>query len=220
MPLLRALGLSRTIDGRTLWRALDLELEDGEQVALVGPSGSGKSLLLRTLVALEPADKGRVSWWDESLGDADLRRLRRRVVYLHQEPAFGEGTVEDALDAVASFGVHSLDDEERREHVRELFRRLDPDGGRGDLLRRQTGDLSGGERRMVALVRALQLAPEVLLLDEPVAGLDRELAERVRDVLSDHTWIWVAHHGDQVEADRVVRLESPDDDESEEEDEG
>lgn len=212
--VLRARGLGRVVDGRTLWRGLDVELGEGGQVALVGPSGSGKSLLLRTLVGLEEMEEGAVSWWGDDLAAAHLPRLRSRAGYLHQEPAFGEGTVAEAVEKVASFAVHgdlAADGDELRRRAGDLFRRLDPEGERGDLLERDAGDLSGGERRLAALVRLLVLEPDVLLLDEPVAGLDRELAERVRELLAERTWLWVAHHADQVfpggvEPERVVHL--------------
>lgn len=208
--ILRARGLAFRVEGRTLWRDLDLDLSAGERLAVVGPSGSGKSLLLRTLVGLETPDAGSVSWWGDGLGDVDLPRLRARALYLRQEPAFGEGTVAEALDRIVSFrgAARDLEDDEeaRRARVRDLFARLDPEGDHGDLPARDVADLSGGERRLVALVRGLLLKPDVLLLDEPVAGLDRELAQRVLELLADRTWIWVAHHDDQVDADRAVRL--------------
>lgn len=209
-PILSARGLSISVEGRTLWRDLDLKLSAGEHLAVVGPSGSGKSLLLRTLVGLETLDAGSVAWWGGDLSDVDLPALRARALYLRQEPAFGEGTVAEALDRIAAFRGAAPDQgddsETRRERARELFARLDPDGAHGDLTARDVGDLSGGERRLVALVRGLLLRPDVLLVDEPVAGLDRKLARRVHDLLADRTWIWVAHHDDQVDADRVLRL--------------
>lgn len=203
-------GLGRRVSERWLFRRLDLSLDPGERLGLVGPSGSGKSQLLRTLAGLEAADEGAIQRRGHPVASFDSEH-RAFALYLHQEPVFREGTVAENLELVANLAWV------RRNSVAprgaDWLRRLE----RPDLLDRDVGALSGGERRLVALARALQTSPNILLLDEPLTGLDRDAADRATRALqewqraeADHAWIWSGHHRDDLSpfADRVVDLAS------------
>lgn len=200
--------------GGWLLRGVSLTLAPGDRVAVEGPTGAGKTLLLRALALLDPLDEGRVLWRSRAVADAEVPRFRRRVAYLHQSPALLEGTVEDNLRAPFAFRVHrnrAYDETRARELLAELGR--DP-----SFLGKATHDLSGGERQVTALVRLLQLEPRILLLDEPTAALDPASVERVEDLLSrwvaggdgGRAYVWVSH--DRQQAGRVggraLRLEA------------
>lgn len=210
--LLQARQLGFVIGGRTLWHGLDLALHAGERLAVAGPSGSGKTLLLRTLAGLEPVQKGELIFQGRPLSEWPMPAYRARVVYLPQRPALPEGQVEAALRVPFQFRVHRntpfpLD------RARELLAML----GRDEtFLQQRTERLSGGEGQIVAMLRALLIGPDVLLLDEPTASLDAHAVAAIETLVA--SWlqqqpqracVWTSHDRDQLQrvSDRVVSLE-------------
>ncbi|HTH61563.1 MAG TPA: ATP-binding cassette domain-containing protein [Paraburkholderia sp.] len=206
-PLIAAQRIVRRDAARnqTLLEPTDLTLDAGERVALTGPSGSGKSVLLRALALLDPLDGGRVQWRGRSVTRSRIPTFRRHVAYLRQRAALLDGSVEDNLRYPYSLAVYrdvSFD----ADRVRALFERA----GRGaDFLERDASELSGGEAQIVALVRVLQLDPDVLLLDEPTASLDPGTARAIEALVAGwfergadaRATIWVSH--DPAQAARV-----------------
>jgi len=164
-------------------RGVDLVIERGEIVGLIGPTGSGKSTLLQHLNGLLRRQQGEVWVEGQSLGDprTDLRRVRQRVGLLFQNP-------EDQLferyagDDVA-FGPRNLglDRNEVRDRVRRAMEAVGLDSIA--FKDRLTVTLSHGERRRLALAGVLALEPDVLALDEPTAGLDPQGREELLDYL-------------------------------------
>lgn len=209
MALIEAEGLARRVEGRWLWRGLDLSLAAGERLAVRGPSGAGKTLLLRTLAGLEPVEDGVIRYQDRELAAAAMPRYRAQVVYLAQRPAAVAGTVEDALRLPFRFRVHR-----GRPFPREaILENLAVLGRDESFLRRPAERLSGGEAQLVALLRALAIEPQVLLLDEPAASLDEEAAAALETLVG--AWlqadrsravVWTSHHAAQLErvTDRSV----------------
>ena len=187
----------------------DLEIADGEVFALLGPSGSGKSTLLRAITGLEPITAGSVRW-----DGADLARVpvHRRGFGL----VFQDGQLFPHRDVAGNiaFGprMHGIPAAERANRVSRL---LDLVGLAGYQKRRVT-ELSGGEAQRVALARALAPEPRLLLLDEPLSGLDAGLREQLALDLAEMlrsakiTTLLVTH--DQEEAftiaDRVAVLQA------------
>ncbi len=175
----------RIPDGPVLLARTSLTLRRGRVTALTGPSGSGKSTLLRAVIGDLPAGAHVTSGTVDVLGHdvlalpaERLRRLRRHhVAYVGQDPA-------SALDPrmrVRRIVAETADDPSARA-VRDLLAecRLPVDDGLPD---RRPGTLSGGQQRRVALARALARRPDVLLLDEPTAGLDTALRDDIGDLL-------------------------------------
>ncbi|HZD05148.1 MAG TPA: ATP-binding cassette domain-containing protein [Longimicrobiales bacterium] len=209
--MLKAEGLGRRVDGRWIWRSLDLAVEPGERVALVGPSGSGKTLLLRALAALDALDEGRILLDGRLLEEWPVPRYRARVSYVPQRTTLAEGTVEANLRLPFDFQVHAGRAWDR-ERALELLEALDRGEG---FLHKRSEDLSGGEEQIVALVRNLLVDPGILLLDEPAASMDADLARRAEGLVE--TWreedarravVWTSHQVDRVArvADRRVEL--------------
>ncbi len=165
-------ALSVAFDGRDVLDRAELELADGETVSVLGPSGSGKSTLLRAIAGLERPRSGRVL-----LGGRDLAGVppyRRGVGLMFQDGALFPHR--DVAGNVA-FGLRmeGRASDEIRSRVAELLELV----GLPGMERRDVGTLSGGERQRVALARALAPRPRALLLDEPLASLDRPLRERL-----------------------------------------
>lgn len=195
--MLEARSIARRAGDHWLLRGLDLAVAGGERIALSGPSGAGKTVLLRALALLDPLDGGEIRLGGRPVRPADVPAFRCRVGYLHQAPALAEGTVEANLRRPFSLAAHRRRGFERARAV-GLLARLGKDEA---FLDRRRGDLSGGEAQIVALVRLLQLDPSILLLDEPTAALDPDSAERARELLGEwqagdgdgRAYLWVSH---------------------------
>jgi ABC-type proline/glycine betaine transport system ATPase subunit len=191
-------------DGVDVLRGVSVEIPDGS-TALLGPSGSGKSSLLRLLNRLADPSRGRVLLRGEDVRSTDPIALRRRVALVPQLPS----PLADTVAADVAYGPRLL---ERDVDVPALLEQVSLDPAYAD---RATTRLSVGEQQRVMLARALALDPEVLLLDEPTSALDeaaRDAVEatilRLRDTLS-VSLILVTHDGEQARrlARNVVRME-------------
>ena len=198
-------------DDGTIATAVDgvtLEVAPGEVVALLGPSGSGKSSLLRAVAGLEPVSSGTVTWDGRDLAGVPVHRrgfglmFQDGQLFPHRDVA---GNVAFGLEMQGVRGA------ERRAVVHEL---LDVVGLTG-FEHRAVSTLSGGERQRVALARSLAPRPHLLLLDEPLSALDRALRERlagqVRAALTatGTTAVFVTHDHDEAfaVADRIAVMD-------------
>ena len=176
---------------------LNLAIDDGELLVLVGPSGSGKSTALRMLAGLEPLDEGRVL-----IGGTDVSSVRPRdrdVAMVFQNYALypNLNVAQNMGFALKQQGVHK---DERTKRVREVAKLLDLEA----YLDRKPRNLSGGQRQRVAMGRAIVRHPQVFLMDEPLSNLDAKLRVQTRAELVELqkrlavTTVYVTH--DQVEA--------------------
>lgn len=180
MTFLDCQGLRCAYGGREILRGVDLQVAEGERVALVGRSGQGKSTLVRALLALQPVTAGRIRCDSRTVTPGSVRSLRwfrRLVQYVPQDPASTLDPGARVLDVVAE-PVRRLLREDGRSRAALRMVAL-PD----DLAERRVGELSGGQAQRVAIARALAPAPRLLLADEPVSGLDPPLREHVLDAL-------------------------------------
>lgn len=104
--LLAAVGIHRRDADRILLQDLSVAIRGGDRIAIVGPTGSGKTLLLRSLAMLDPVDAGEIRWQEQTVSGNQIPQFRCRVIYLHQRPALVEGSVEDNLRQPFSLRVH------------------------------------------------------------------------------------------------------------------
>lgn len=188
---------------------INVSVRAGEWLGIVGASGSGKSTLAKLMVGLLPPSEGSVAWDDKDLRAADLRRMRRQVGVVFQEPLL----LNDTVRANLSFGRGTFADKalwdaleaaQLRARVEEMPRGLDSH------IRDNANNLSGGERQRLSLARALVANPIILLLDEAMSSLDRETETAIRHALrrSNRTIIVVAHSLETIEhCDQIVVLD-------------
>lgn len=166
--MLRVRDLKVEKAGQTICSVARLDIGRGQQLALIGPNGSGKTTLLRVAAGLE----------NEYSGECHVAARFRDRVYVHQSPYLFRGSV--LFNTRYALAARNMPKAEQVEVARRWLDML----GIGHLQHRSCRHLSGGERRRVALARALAAQPDFLLLDEPLADLDEEGISIVCRVLS------------------------------------
>jgi polar amino acid transport system ATP-binding protein len=174
-------NLVKSYDGHVVLNGISLDIEQGTVVTLIGPSGSGKSTLLRCLNLLEPIDDGEIflDGDDISVPGLDANPVRQRVGMVFQSfNLFPHMTVVEniTLSPVRTRGMKKADAVAKAIELLERF-------GLADKASSYPDQLSGGQQQRVAIVRALAVEPEVLLLDEITSSLDPELVGEVLDVV-------------------------------------
>ena len=174
-------GVHKSFGTNSVLNGIDLDIAEGTVVSLIGPSGSGKSTLLRCINLLEPIDDGEIFLdnVDISIPGFDANPVRRRIGMVFQNfNLFPHMSVQDniTLSPVRTLGVNKA---VARAKAAELLERF----GLADKLNAFPDQLSGGQQQRVAIVRALAIEPEVLLLDEITSSLDPELVGEVLDVV-------------------------------------
>jgi lipoprotein-releasing system ATP-binding protein len=187
-PFVRIEGLAKTYlmgDRRLeVLRGVDLDIPEGDLVALTGPSGAGKSTFLHLLGTLDVPTRGRILFDGEDVferGEEGLASFRNEVIGFvfqshHLLPEF------TALENVMMPGlIRRVPRAETRRRAAEMLAQV----GLGERLEHRPGELSGGEQQRVALARALSLGPRLLLADEPTGNLDPQTAEGIHALLAD-----------------------------------
>jgi len=174
-------GVHKAFGAHSVLNGIDMDIPEGTVVSLIGPSGSGKSTLLRCINLLEPIDDGAIllDGTDISLPGFDANPVRRRIGMVFQNfNLFPHMSVQDniTLSPVRTLGVKKA---LARTKAVELLERF----GLGDKVNAFPDQLSGGQQQRVAIIRALAIEPEVLLLDEITSSLDPELVGEVLDVV-------------------------------------
>jgi thiamine transport system ATP-binding protein len=203
MHALSATGLTVAFDGDRAVDDVSIDVAPGEVLGILGPSGSGKSTLLRSIAGLERLDAGRVSWHGDDITGLPVHR-RGFALMFQDGQLFPHRTV--AQNIAYPLRIAGLAGRPAR--VAELLGLVGLTGF-GD---RRVTELSGGEQQRVALARSLAARPRLLLLDEPLSALDRELRERLagdlRRILVETgtTAVFVTHDQDEAFAvsDRVA----------------
>ena len=190
-------GITKYRDGDPVLQKLNLEIRSGEFFVLLGPSGCGKTTLLRILAGLESADAGTLYLGDQDITNVPIHKRKIHTVF-QQYALFPHMSV--AENVAYSLRVRGVVDNEIEDRVAHALRTV----RLGAFGKKAVTQLSGGQQQRVALARALVCEPEVLLLDEPLAALDRELKEQMLMELVDlqqklrTTFVYVTH--DQFEA--------------------
>ena len=213
--MIRISQLSKSFSGQVVLDHLDLEVQKGEVVALIGASGAGKSTLMGSLNYLEAPDSGSIEINGEkedfeTISKDEILTLRRKLAMVLQQ--FNRFSRKTALDNVKEglIVVKGLSDQEATKIAKEELAKV----GLSDRETHYPRHLSGGQKQRVALARALAMKPEVLLLDEPTSALDPELVGEVEKAIAaaaqaGQTMILVSHDMSFVSqvADKVLFLD-------------
>lgn len=213
--MIKISNLSKSFSGQTVLDHLNLDIQKGEVVALIGSSGAGKSTFLRSLNYLETPDSGSIqidgfSVDFSKITQEEILALRRKLSMVFQQ--FNLFERRTALDNVKEglVVVKKLSDQEATKIAKEELAKV----GLSDRENHYPRHLSGGQKQRVALARALAMKPDVLLLDEPTSALDPELVGEVEKSIADaaksgQTMILVSHDMSFVAqvADKILFLD-------------
>lgn len=190
--------------GKLLTNDISVQIEVGEVLAVIGPSGSGKSSFLRLLNRLDEPSGGSVLLNGQDYKELEPEELRRRVGMVMQTPYLFPGTVADNV----SYGPRQRGEAFVDAQIAAVLQRV----GLSGFQQRDVSNLSGGEAQRVSIARTLANAPEIILLDEPTSALDENSARDVEDLVLDvirerqMTCVIVTHNNDQARrlADRTM----------------
>ncbi|MCW8883685.1 MAG: energy-coupling factor ABC transporter ATP-binding protein [Motiliproteus sp.] len=208
-PLIELTDLSFGYPNHPVFSQVNLHLNEGERLALVGGNGSGKSTLLQLIVGLQSATEGSISAFGQACREEkDFRPVRAKVGLLFQDSddqLFCPSVLEDVAFGPLNLGKT---EQQAREIAESTLQRL----GLEQFAHRITHKLSGGEKRLVALATVLAMEPQVLLLDEPTNGLDEDAEQRLIALLESlpQAMILVSHDRRLIErlATRAVLMQN------------
>lgn len=175
--LLQVTGLSTGYGQMQILWDVELDVRAGERVVILGANGSGKTTLLKSLVGLLPTWQGKIEFSGQEIQNlsTDLR-IRRGVSYLSEVGVVGSLSIADNL-RLGAYHVPRKQVRQRMDQVLEAFPELQP------RLKESAGSLSGGQRKMVAVARALMSNPQLVVMDEPSAGLSPLFVKQVVDIV-------------------------------------
>ena len=211
--LLSVRHLRKTFGDNAIFRDFNLDVHKGEVVVVIGPSGCGKSTLLRCLNGLEPIQGGEILLDGEPVlrDDKSITRMRQKIGMVFQSyELFPHKTILENI-LLAPLKVQKRNRDEVEAEALELLERV----GLADRKNDYPRQLSGGQKQRVAIVRALCMQPEILLLDEITAALDPEMVREVLDVVlslarAGSTMVIVTHEMNfaRAIADRILFIEN------------
>jgi phospholipid/cholesterol/gamma-HCH transport system ATP-binding protein len=212
-PLVCVASLTKSFGQQTVLKEINLEVSRGQTLSVLGQSGTGKSILLKLIIGLHKPDSGSISIFGREITNLPLRELnevRKKVGFLFQQAALYDSlTVEE--NVAFPLRRHSrMSDDQRAKRVQELLANV----GMDQDAHKMPSEVSGGMQKRVGLARALALDPEILLFDEPTAGLDPITAAEIDDLIvrlqkeRHMASIVVTHdiHGARVVSDRLALM--------------
>jgi phospholipid/cholesterol/gamma-HCH transport system ATP-binding protein len=206
-------GLRKAFGSQVVMNGIDLNIDRGKTLAVLGQSGTGKSVLLKLIIGLMRPDSGSIEIEGQDIAKVSrdqLNQIRKKIGFLFQNAALYDSlTVAENVDFPLARNTQ-LSREQRKQRVRELLSKV----GMERAADKMPSEISGGMQKRVGLARALALNPEIVLFDEPTAGLDPITADEIDGLITDlkkeqsMTSIVVTHdiHGVRFYSDRVVML--------------
>jgi molybdopterin-binding protein len=207
-PLFELRDITKSYNNTRVLAIPHLVIKGGGVYGIMGPNGAGKTTLLSIVALLLPPSSGTIYWEGANIDTMDKNQLRKRITLITQNPYLFHTTVGN--NVVYGLKMRGIEGEQRRERVKACLDLV----GLSGFAKRMARELSGGEAQRVAIARALVLDPQVLLLDEPTANVDRHGIEQLEVILRElneryHITIIVATHDvNQVHrlSDEVIYL--------------
>lgn len=195
-------------DGRTILNNINIDIESGDFISIIGSSGSGKSTFLKLCSHLISPVGGNIIFKDKNINDYNPAELRKSIIYCFQAPyLFGDKVMENVT---FPFFIRNMKLDTKK--IDELFSMFHMPT---NFLNKDIKTLSGGEKQRISLIRSLLFKPEILLLDEITSALDANNAEIVENVISSlnkegMTVLWVTHNLEQSRkyANKLLTLET------------
>ncbi len=183
IPLVELENVSMTFSGQAVLRDITLSVPRGQTLAIIGESGCGKSVLMKTIIGLTPPSGGRVYFDGQELsrlGQRDLSRQRIRFGFVFQQAALFDSLTIGQNVAFPLRQHTNLNPTEVRDIVRGLLAEV---GMPENAIHKKPAEISGGMRKRVGLARALALNPEIILYDEPTTGLDPIMSDVINELI-------------------------------------
>ncbi|MGD0740054.1 MAG: ATP-binding cassette domain-containing protein [Terracidiphilus sp.] len=172
VPVVAVESVYKSFPGHKVLNGISLRVNKGETLAVLGRSGTGKSVLLRLIIGLDAPDSGSICIHGQNIAGLALDRIgeiRKKMGFLFQQAALYDSlTIRENVAFPLEHHRRDLSKSDRDDRVKQLLAEVGLDGA----LNKMPSDISGGMQKRVGLARALALEPEILLLDEPTAGLD------------------------------------------------
>jgi phospholipid/cholesterol/gamma-HCH transport system ATP-binding protein len=213
-PVIRLRNVNKSFGDNHVLRHFDFDLYSGENVVVLGKSGSGKSVLIKCIIGLMKPDSGTLTVFEKEipeLSHVELDKVRMRVGFLFQSNALYDSmTVRENLEfPLRRHGMHTT-----KEQVNELVIEALTNVGLAETVDMMPSELSGGMRKRIALARTLILKPEIILYDEPTTGLDpitgKEISNLMNSVQKKYnaSSVIITHdmHTVRIIADRIIML--------------
>jgi phospholipid/cholesterol/gamma-HCH transport system ATP-binding protein len=185
-PVIVIKDLYKTFGENEVLKGINLSVNKGENLVILGRSGSGKSVTIKCLVGLVKADKGEIKIFDDevsTLNDDELNEIRVNIGFMFQNGALYDSmSVRQNLKFTLKHHTQNLDETEIESKIMEALENV----GLAESIDKMPSELSGGMKKRIALARAIIIKPEIILYDEPTSGLDtitsREISELILSV--------------------------------------
>lgn len=182
MAVIEVKNFRKSFGSKLVHEDVSFYVKKGECLGLVGGSGAGKSVILRSLIGLEKADAGQIIINDQEIthsSESDWQELRKKVAY-----AFQGGALFDSMTVFQNLSYPLIEHTKlARSQIAERISRQLADFGLGGTEKLYPNELSGGMQKRVGLARAMMLEPEIILYDEPTAGLDPYNTKKIQDLI-------------------------------------
>lgn len=193
MALIRVNNITKQFSSKFVLHDFSFEVNEGDKINIVGPSGIGKTTLFRLLLGFEKPDEGEIYFNNQSLTDANVWNVRQQIAYVCQELNIGRGRVSQFFRETFEYKANQAMKEDALNKLDSYLEHFDLSKS---VLDKNIEDLSGGEKQRIAIINALLLNRKIFFLDEITSALDPALKEKVLSFFiknDDFTVMYISH---------------------------